>query len=153
MRYATLLIFGLAIYTLTIGSLTWAGVLTLLGVIILTTKYVTVIDLDKKEYRDFLSLLWIPVEEERTKFKKLDKIVITKDSHSQMLNSRSRSRQLDWASFTATLIADDRHSLDLLTRTNKKELIKGLKEFADFLRVEIEDQTTNEHFKININKY
>src|SRR5687767_5039 len=78
MRYATPLIFGIAIYTWTIGSLNWAGVLTLLGIIILTTRYVTVIDLDKKEYRDFLSLLWISFQEERTKFKKLEKIVIRK---------------------------------------------------------------------------
>src|SRR5687768_7091518 len=48
MRYATPLIFGIAIYTWTIGSLNWAGVLTLLGIIILTTRYVTVIDLIKK---------------------------------------------------------------------------------------------------------
>ena len=153
MRYTTPLLFGLAIYTWTIGSPIWAGVLSLLGVIILTTRYVTVIDLVNKEYRDFLSFLWIPFEEERTRFKNLDKIVIRKDNRSQMLNSRSRSRQLDWASFTGTLIADDKNALDLLTRPNKKELIKGLKEFVAFLKVDIEDQTTSQHFKIDINRY
>ena len=102
---------------------------------------------------DILSRRKNKVQEERTKFKKLEKIVIRKDNHSQMLNSRSRSRQLDWASFTGTLIADDKNALDLLTRTSKKQLIKGLKEFAGFLKVDVENQTTNEHFKIDINRY
>jgi hypothetical protein len=95
----------------------------------------------------------MPFQEEKVKFKTVDKIVITKDNHSQMLNSRSRSRQLDWASFTGTLIVDDNKTLDLLTRTDKRELITGLREFVDFLKVDIEDQTTNQPFTIDISKY
>ncbi len=131
----------------------WTGVLVLLTIIVLTTNYVTEINLDKKEYRDFVSFLWMPFQEEKVKFKTVDKIVITKDNHSQMLNSRSRSRQLDWASFTGTLIIDDNKTLDLLTRTDKKELITGLREFVDFLKVDIEDQTTSQPFTIDISKY
>jgi hypothetical protein len=152
-KYATPLLLGLGIFLWTLGYPLWTGILALLIMIILTTNYVTEIDLDKKEYRDFLSFLWIPFEEERVKFKTVDKIVITKDNHSQMLNSRSRSRQLDWSSFTGTLIVDNNKTLDLLTRTDKKELVKGLMEFVDFLKVEVEDQTTNRHFMIDISKY
>lgn len=152
-KYATPLLIGAGVYLWTINHPVWMGILTLAEIIILTTSYVTEINLDKKELRDFLSFLWIPFAQEKIRFNKLEKIVITKDKHSQMLNSRSRSRQLDWSSFTGTLITDDNKTLDLLTRTDKKELIKGLKEFVHFLRVDIEDQTTSEHFKIDINSY
>lgn len=152
-KYATLLPLGLGIYLWTIGYPLWTGVLVLLTIIVLTTSYVTEIDLNKKQYRDFVSFLGMPFEEEKVKFKNVDKIVITKDNHSQMLNSRSRSRQLDWSSFTGTLIFDDNKTLDLLTRTDKRELITGLREFVDFLKVDIEDHTTNQPFTVDINKY
>jgi len=152
-KYATPLPLGLGIYLWTIGYPLWTAALLLLIIIILTTNYVTEINLDRKEYRDFISFLWMPFDEEKVEFQTVDKIVITKDNHSQMLNSRSRSRQLDWSSFTGTLIVDGTKTLDLLTRTSKKELIVGLREFTDFLKVDIEDQTTNQAYKIDINKY
>lgn len=152
-KYATPLPLGLGIYLWTIGYPLWTGVLVLLTIIVLTTNYVTEINLDKKEYRDFVSFLWMPFEEEKVRFKTVNKIVITKENHSQMLNSRSRSRQLDWSSFTGTLIMDENKTLDLLTRTDKKELITGLREFVDFLKVDIEDQTTNQPFTIDLSKY
>jgi len=152
-KYATPLPLALGIYLLTMGYPVWTGVLVLLTIIVLTTSYVTEINLDKKEYRDFVSFLGMQFEEEKMKFNKVDKIVITKDNHSQMLNSRSRSRQLDWSSFTGTLIVDDNKTLDLLTRTDKGELIRGLREFIDFLKVDVEDQTTSQPFRVDINKY
>ncbi|WP_276371086.1 hypothetical protein [Chryseolinea sp. H1M3-3] len=152
LKYVTPLILGSAIYLLVIGYPIWSAVLVLIATIILTTKYVTEIDLKKKEYRDFLSFLGIPVGEERAKFNILRKIVITKDNHSQVLNTRSRSRQIDWTSFTGTLLLDENKTLDLLTKNDKTQLIKGLKEFADFLVVDVEDQTTSRHYLIDINK-
>lgn len=152
-RYTTPLFVGLGLYTWAIGLPIWTVILILLVIIILTTGYVTEINVDKQEFRDYLSFLWMPFEDERIKFNRVEKIVITKDSHSQMLNSRSRSRQLDWSSFTGTLITDENKTLNLLTRTDKKELIKGLKEFVDLLNVDLEDRTTGEHFKIDVNQY
>lgn len=153
LKYATPLLFGAGIYLGVIGYPIWMVPLFLLGAMILKTEYVTEIDLKKKEYRDFISLLGIPLDEERTSFTTLNKIVITKEEHSQMLNSRSRSRQLDWTSFIGTLLIDDNKTLELLNRTEKRELIKGLKEFAEFMNLDIEDQTTKQHFKIDQTKY
>jgi hypothetical protein len=152
LKYVTPLILVTAIYLLAIGYAIWSAGLALIVTIILTTKYVTEINLEKKEYRDFLFFLGIPVEEERVKFRTVVKIVITKDNHSQMLNSRSRSRQIDWASFTGTLLMDENKTLELLTKNDKNELIKGLKEFADYLAVDVEDQTTGRHYLIDIRK-
>ncbi|CAN5354469.1 hypothetical protein BH09BAC3_BH09BAC3_09260 [soil metagenome] len=150
LKYATVLLFGCAIYLALVGYPIWTVPLSLLGIIILTTNYVTEIDSVKKEYRDFISVIWMPFEEIKVKFVKADKIIIQKENHSQMLNSRSRSRQLDWSSFTGTLILDGNNTIELLTKNDKGELIKGLKEFADFLNVEIEDQSTGRHYIVDV---
>ena len=96
MKYTTPFILGLGIYLAIIGYPIWTVVLVLVALIILTTNYVTEIDFNKKEYRDFLSFLGFAFDEAKNKFKSVNKIVIVKENHSQMLNSRSRSRQLDW---------------------------------------------------------
>jgi hypothetical protein len=108
--------------------------------------------LDKKEYRDYLSFLWIPVKEERSKFNAIEKIIIRKENHAQMLNTRSRSRQIDWQSFTGTLLLDGNKSLDLLTKTDKKELIKGLKAFSAYLKVDVEDHTTGRFYIVDMTR-
>lgn len=153
LKHVTPLIFCASIYLLIIGYPVWSGVLILISVIILTTKYVTEINLHGKEYRDYLSFLGMPVEEERVRFNTIGKIVITKDNHSQKLNSRTRSRQIDWTSFTGTLTLDENKTLELATRNDKKDLIKILKEFANFLSVDIEDQTTNRHYLVDVKNY
>ena len=143
---------GAGAYVWFIGYPYWILVSFLLCLIILTAKYVTEIDLEKKECNDYLSIVWIPFDQEVLKFNSLYRIVIVKANHSQMLNSRSRSRQLDWESFTGTLLFDDNKTLDLLTRNDKHDLLKDLKEFADCLKVEVEDRTTNQYFKIDLSK-
>ena len=151
-KYVTPLILGLGIYLGIIGYPIWIAVSVLLSTIILTTRYVTEINLTKKEYRDFLSFFWMPFDEEKNKFNSIIKIVIVREKHSQVLNSRSRSRQLDWASFTGTLLFDENKSLDLVTTNDKTQLVRGLKDFALFLNVNIEDQTTSQHYLIDIAK-
>jgi hypothetical protein len=152
-RYATPLPAGLGIYLAMQGYLVWAIVMAVLIVVIFTTNYITEIDLRAKTFRDYLTFLTIPFQEEKVIFGSARKIVIIKENHSQQLNSRSRSRQLDWSSFTGMLVVDGDKKLILLTRTDKKDLIKLLKEFAEFLKVDIEDQTTSEHFVIDLKRY
>jgi hypothetical protein len=64
LKYATPLVFGAGIYLASLGHYGWCIVLILLGVVILTTKNVTEINLTDKKYNDYLSLLWIPLGEE-----------------------------------------------------------------------------------------
>ena len=151
LKYATPLVFGAGIYLASLGHYGWCIVLILLGVVILTTNYVTEINLTDKKYNDYLSLLWIPLGEETNRFNSLDRIVVTKGNYSQMLNIRWRSRQLDWSDYTATLIMDN-GTLDLLTRNSKKELIGGLKEFAEFLNVGIEDRTSSQYYWVDLTR-
>ena len=150
-KYVTPLILGGAFYLATINYYGWSVILVLLIGIILTTKYVTEINLKDKKYLDYLSILWIPINVETKTFNHVDRIVITKGNYAQTINTKAQSRQLDWSDYTGTLITDN-SSLDLLTRNSKRELIRGLKEFAEFLKVGIEDRTSSLYYWIDLRK-
>ena len=117
----------------------WGVLLLLVAVFILTAKYITVIG--EHDFSDAFGFFGIKVVTEKKRFKKLNKIVITKGSYSQNINTRSSSRQLDWTDYTGTLIYDDTESLDLITIDDKNQLFNELKVYASFLRVGIEDTT------------
>lgn len=153
MKYVTPLLVGCGVWLLVIGHPAWAGILALLAVIVLTTNYVTEIDLTKGNYRDFLSFLGMSLQEEHVNFTRVNRIIVTKENHKQRQHSRGRSTQLNWSSFTASLIVDDGKKLVLLTRNDKKELLRELKEFVGLLHVDVEDQTTNHSFVIDMAKY
>ena len=148
-KYVTPLIFGGALYLASINYYGWSVFLVLLIGIILSTKYVTEINLIDKKYVDYLSLLWIPLNVETKTFNRVDRIVITKGNYAQTINTKAQSRQLDWADYTGTLITDN-STLDLLTRNSKRELIRGLKEFAEFLNVGIEDRTSSQYYWVDL---
>lgn len=151
LKFITPLIFGAGIYFGYAGYYIWAIVMVLLGVIVLTTKYITEINLSEKRFRDYLSFLWIPLDQDQKKFNTIDRIVITRDRIQQKINTRVQSRQLDWFEYTATIIFDT-GALALLSRNNKHELITGLKDFADFLNTKVEDRTTTQHYWIDLTK-
>ena len=152
MKYATPLLFGAAGYLILIEHPVWASILVILGIIILTTNYVTEINLREKSLDDYLLLLWIRLNRERKDFKALDRIIISKGNYSQTLNSRIQTRQIDWTDFTGTLLLDN-GTLDLVTHTDKKKLLHTLREFSDFLNVDVEDRTTNAPYWIDMSKY
>src|SRR5688572_19406562 len=81
-----------AIYLFLAGHPNWAVVCLFIGLIVLTTNYVTKINLQLKKYDDYLSFLWMPFNNESRKYISIDRIIITKGNNSQMLNSQSRSR-------------------------------------------------------------
>ena len=152
MKYATPLLFGAAGYLFLFEHPIWASILVFLGIIILSTNYVTEINLKEKSFDDYLLLLWIPLNRERKRFKSLDRIIISKGNYSQTLNSRIQTRQIDWTDYTGALIFDN-DTLDLVTHTDKKKLLHALREFSDFLKVDVEDRTTNAPYWIDMSKY
>lgn len=151
LKYCTPLLFAGALFL--IGYPVWAGILVLAGIIILTTHYGTEIDLADKTYQDYLSFLWMKFNPETGEFKQVEKIVITKGNYAQNVQTRVQSRTMAWSDYTGTLIFAEDHTLDLLTDTDKKELIKKLKEFAVFLSIKVEDHTSSEPYWINLDKY
>jgi hypothetical protein len=147
----TPILFGAGIYLGLIHWL-WAIVFLLAIIMILTTNYVTEIDLHQKQYSDYLYFFSFRLNEETVKFTRLDRIIVTKGNYAQNINTRSRSTKLDWSDYTATLLVDDEVTLDLLTRNDKAVLLKGVKEFVDFLKIEVEDRTSNRPYIIDMTK-
>lgn len=152
LKYSTPLPFGFGIYLILTDHVVWAVLLIFIGILILTTNYVTEIDLPGKTYNDYLSLSGLRLNNESKKFQTLDRIVISKGNYAQTINTRAQSKQMDWSDYTGTLIFDN-GSLDLLTKNNKKELIQGLRKFSDFVNGRIEDRTTSEYYWIDMSKY
>ncbi len=150
-KYCSPLLFAGGVYLFVKGHEVWGSLVALLALIILTTKYITEIDLKDKKYNDYLFFLWFKLNEDSKNFNTIDRIVITKGSYAQTINTRAQSRQMDWSDYTGTLILDN-DTLDLLTKSSKQELLRGLKEFTDFLNVPVEDRTTNQHFRIDMTR-
>jgi hypothetical protein len=152
MKYATPLLFGAGGYLFFIEHPIWALLLIVLGIIVLTTNYVTEINLGEKSYDDYLLFLWVPLNRDKKRFRFVDRIIISRGNYSQTINTRIQSRQMNWTDYTGTLILDN-DKLDLVTHTNKKELLHALKTFSDFLKVDVEDRTSGDPYWIDMTKY
>jgi hypothetical protein len=135
-----------------VGFVIWGVVVIVLSVLIFTTHYVTEIDLAKRQYNDFISLAGLSISKESSSFQDLDRIVITKGSYAQTINTRAQSRQLDWVDYTATLLVDGGKPLDLVTKNDKRELMLGLKDLAAFLQIRVEDRTTSQPYWVDMTK-
>src|SRR5690606_16474109 len=132
MRYSAPLIAGAGSYLIATGLNVWGILVVFLAAVIFTTKYVTEIDLKNKTYRDYMASMWYRFNEESRQFNLVEKVVVTKGSYSQTINTRAQSRQMDWSDFTATLVLDN-GTLDLIIRNSKGDLLRGLKEYTEYL--------------------
>lgn len=122
-------------------------------VLIMTTNYVTEIDLTAKVIDDYMTIVWIDFNHESRIFQTIDKIVINKGNYAQNVQSRVQSRTMQWSDYTATLILNDEtRTIDLLTRTDKKDLLLELKSYSDFLKVGVEDHTTRDPYWIDMSQ-
>jgi hypothetical protein len=144
LRYTSPLILAVAGYLLYDGFRVWGLLLLVVTIFILTAKYITAIG--KNEFTDAFGVFGLAVVTEKKHFSQLNKIVITKGSYSQMVNTRASSRQLDWTDYTGTLIYDGTQSLDLVTTDDKDQLLNELRVYATSLGVAIEDPTGRQIF-------
>lgn len=140
-RYTTPVFFLFAIYMIFIGYKIIALIIIFVSLFILTAQYITDIDTQKKEFIDSFSFYWIPIVTERKKFRDINRIVVTKGSYAQAVNTRAQSRSFQWSDYTATLIYDDDQTLDLVTRQEKKEVLQFASLYAVSLQVGIDDLT------------
>lgn len=146
------LLIGLGIYLGFMGYPVWIAPGILLSLVILTTRYVTEINLERNQIRDYVAVLGLPLNVSHTRFNALNRIIIKKEIHSQVLHTRAQTRQMDWDAFTGILVMDGDKTLDLLSTNNREELLSGLKPFAEFLKVDIEDQSTGRHYLVDIHR-
>lgn len=153
MKYvAAPICFAAGLFLLFYGYYIWSLLLVVAGVLIFTTQYVTEMNLTEKYFKDYISVAGVQLNTEVKKFNNLDRIIISKGNYAQTVNTRVQSRQMNWSDYTATLIMDNHDSLDLLTRTDKHELLKELKVFSDFLAVGVEDHTLGEPYWVDMAK-
>jgi hypothetical protein len=152
LKYSSVLLAVAAVYLIINGNLIWSSILILLASVFLTTEYVTELNLKENSIEDYLSVLWIPFDKDIVKYNTMERIIIQKGNYAQTINTRAQSRQMDWSDFTGTLVYDNNRVLDLLTKNKKSELLKGIKEVAIFLNVEVEDCTTNHPYIVDLSK-
>jgi hypothetical protein len=144
-KYSTpVLLYG-AYKVYTLGYPIWTLVLIIFTAMIFTSKYVTLIDNDKKICLDYLTILFIKFNKEAKKYQAIDRVVITKGRYVKQLNSRISSRTLKWEDYTGTLLFDDNSTLELLTHDDPKKLIESIRVIAAMLNVGIEDRTRREY--------
>lgn len=151
-HYITPVIFLGSVYLVVKGYFIWAPVVAIIGLLILTTKYVTAIDMQARQYVDYLFFLGLKLNKEYQRFERLEKIVVTKGHFSKAVHSRIQSHQFEITDYTATLVFDHGKTLDLLTKSDKRELLQGLKDFAPFLEVDVEDRSTPHHYWVDLSK-
>ena len=108
--------------------------------------------MDGRRYLDYLFFAGLKLGKESQQFERLEKIVVTKAHFSKTLNSRVQTTQLEITDYTATLIFDHGKTLDLITKNDKRELLKGLKDFAPFLNVNVEDRSTKNHYWVDLSR-
>lgn len=135
----------MAIYLAVQSHWVAAVIILLLTAVIFTTFYVTEISLEESRYVDFISIAGLPVAKESTTFRRLERIIITKETNVRQMNSRIQSHTMRWSQYTGVLIFDNGKALDLVSRTDKRQLVEGVKDFARFLQVPVEDRTTPQH--------
>lgn len=145
-------IFGLALYLGANHYYVWSVVLIVLCLIVLTTNYVTKIDLQQRKYSDYVSMAGIKLSDETGSFQKIDRIFITKGNYTQKINTRVQSRQMDWSDYTATILFDEDNTLDLITRNDKHDLLIELKKMLASLEVDVEDRTGRENYFVDMSR-
>ncbi|MFN6946971.1 MAG: hypothetical protein ACK4ND_18655 [Cytophagaceae bacterium] len=151
-RYGSPLFFGFGIYLAFEDSLIFGFLLSLLGVVFLTTFYVKEINLKEKAYKDYFFILGLQLQKKSWKFDSVDRMIVTRNNYSRVINTRFSSRTVYWSEFTGSLIFVPHRKLKLITRNNKKDLLKDLKEFAHFLEIDVEDRTSANYYWIDLEK-
>ena len=102
-----------------------------------TIRYVTIIDREARIVVDRTEILRFAVKSDYIRFAHIYRIRLDKQKQGYMANSRSRSRQVDFNEYTAT-IETDKKEVELLRSNNYQEFIEKLNIFATEIDVPIE---------------
>ncbi len=145
-KYSTPFLFLTGFILIITGYIIWPVILFIFSALILTTNYVTKIDVQSKVYLDYLSVMGLRLNVEKINFNYIERIVVVRRNYgprnySQYTNVRSYGGKSFSSDYTAKIVFDNRKSVDFITRTDKSELMQGLYEFAKFLGVEVEDRS------------
>ena len=99
----------------------------LIGVLTLTTFYITAFDREGRVYQDYITILGLGFNRKKKAFEKIKKIVVTRGRHQHTVRFPGAQPYLvNWQEFTAVLLYDD-DQLELMTKKDKRKLIKEVK--------------------------
>jgi hypothetical protein len=129
------------------------GVLgVLMGILTLTTFYITAFDLKARVYNDYISILGLRFNHKTRGFRRMEKIIITRGHNEHTVRFPGAEPYLvNSREFSAVLLYDN-EELELITKKDKRRLIKEIKGIADFFKVDIEDQSVREPYLIDLKK-
>jgi len=115
------------------------GIIPLIfSVIIFTTHYRLRIDLDSKEYFEYLWILGFK-NGEKGKFENIEYLFIKKAKVSQKMNSRASSTTIRSEVFDGYLKFSEENKIHISTQSTKEKLMNQLTPIASVLRVKIID--------------
>lgn len=122
-------------------------ILSIVGLIFITTHYRLSIDLSAKAYHDYIWILGLKIGE-GGKFNTIEYLFIKKSNVSQAMNLRVASSSIQKDVYDGYLKFSEQEKLHLLTLDNKDELMKKLKEIADRLKVGVVDYSGEQPVKV-----
>jgi hypothetical protein len=143
LRYTSPLFVLASIFLLYKGFWFVTMIIIIITIFIFTAQYITIIDTGRKQFVDAFAFFGIRITKERKKYSELNLIVVTKSRYEQNINTRSQSRTLRWADYTATLIYDNDQTLDLVTREDKGDVVDFAKLYSASLHVAVEDRSVS----------
>jgi hypothetical protein len=137
MRYASWLFPAIALWLAWNSQFIWSALLLLLFLIIISTRYITVIDPQRRIYSDYVFFLWMKPGLEQNHYEKILGITIGRSSETHKVRSRVQDRQFNWTAYTATLHFDGGQSLDLVTSVSLEVVKKEAAGYAEFLGTQV----------------
>ena len=133
MRYASWLLPALSGFLVWKEAYIWSLFPPVAFLIILSTRYITEIDPQRREYSDYVFFLGLRLGMERSRYESMRGITIGKNSETTQVRSRVQDRQFNWTAYTATLHFDDGQTLDLVTSVSYETVKAEGEGYAEFL--------------------
>ena len=133
MRYGSWLLPVLSGFLVWNQAYIWSLFPPVAFLIILSTRYITEIDPQRREYSDYVFFLGLRLGMERSRYESMRGITIGKNSETTQVRSRVQDRQFNWTAYTATLHFDDGQTLDLVTSVSYETVKREAEGYAEFL--------------------
>lgn len=135
-----LVLIGLSLlFTSMIGAI----ILLLLGLIIFTTHYRLSIDFDTKTFHDYVWFLGLK-NGEKGKFEQVEYVFVKKNAISQKMQLKAANSTIRKEVYDGYLKFSEEEKIHLLTKNNKQDVVKKLREISAMLNVKIIDYSSGE---------
>jgi hypothetical protein len=124
-------------------SIVGAMILLLLSLIIFTTHYRLSIDFDTKTFHDYVWFLGFK-NGEKGKFEQVEYVFVKKSAISQKMQLKAANSTIRKEVYDGYLKFSEEEKIHLLTKDNKQDVVKKLREISTMLNVKIIDYSRGE---------